>query len=212
MKTFALMLLSAALGIQAVAQSGPFLFVVRNSNPNKPEMTQGQVDSIMAGHMANIGRLAEEGKLLAAGPFHGGGGIFVLATESKDTARMWLSTDPGVRAQRWTIELLPYQPILGSICKVGEKFEMTSYTFLRLTMQGSADRTALRSAMDRLRALVPPDSVVTEGMFPQDGGSILAVRGEWSDSVFQVIPEVRNGAATLVKKKLWIARGAFCER
>src|SRR3989339_527286 len=95
------------------ANAQPYLFVFLNTNPNKPVLPKEQVDSIMAGHMANIGRLAKEGKLLIAGPFYDGGGIFVLATASKDTAWEWLRTDPGVRANRWNIELLPYHPRRG---------------------------------------------------------------------------------------------------
>ena len=109
-----LLLLTLAPGLRG--ESGPFLFVFLNTNPNKPELPKEQVDSLMAGHLANIERLAKEGKILAAGPFYGGGGIFVMATASRDTAWEWLKTDPGVRANRWIIELLPYTPRIGSVC------------------------------------------------------------------------------------------------
>ncbi|MEX1137961.1 MAG: YciI family protein [Bacteroidota bacterium] len=212
MRTIRGLILFLILSQPALAQSGPFLFVFLNNNPHKTELPKAKVDSLMAGHLANITRLANEGKLLAAGPFHGGGGVFVLGTNSTDSARTWLSTDPGIRASRWIIELMPYEPLRGSICRVGESYEMTSYTFVRSTVTGDAGPTALQAWMGRLREVVPQDSIVTEGMFPQHKGTILVVRGEWEDSRFQELPEVKKGVVSLTKKKLWIAKGSFCER
>lgn len=57
----------------------------------------------MKGHMANINRLAKEGKLIVAGPFDGGG-VFILNTTSTDEARLWLNTDPGVQATDGTLK------------------------------------------------------------------------------------------------------------
>ena len=37
-----------------------------------------EVKKIMEGHLANINRLAKEGKLTAAGPLDEGGGIFIF--------------------------------------------------------------------------------------------------------------------------------------
>lgn len=62
------------------------------------------------GHMANINRLAEEGKLALAGPFLDAekvgdlAGLFLFRTESIDTARAWSQSDPAVQAGRFTME------------------------------------------------------------------------------------------------------------
>src|SRR5882672_9945137 len=115
------------------AQSYTFIFL--NSKKDKPVLPEEEVKKIMDGHLANISRLAKEGKLIVAGPFEGGGGIFILNTTSVDTAKVWLSTDPGIKANRWNIEILPYQPRIGSACAVGENYEMTNYQFVRFTAQ-----------------------------------------------------------------------------
>ena len=56
-------------------------------------------------------RMHEAGQLLHAGPFedHSGRnvrGMFILKTDSVDTAREWVSTDPAVKAGRLKPEFL----------------------------------------------------------------------------------------------------------
>jgi uncharacterized protein YciI len=61
-----------------------------------------RTDSIQAGHMANIGRMAERGALVAAGPFQGGGdmrGIFVFAPDA-DSLEGMLAGDPAIASGR----------------------------------------------------------------------------------------------------------------
>ena len=75
-----------------VAQTHTFVFL--NSRKDKPELPKEELDKLMDGHMKNIERLAKEGKLIVAGPFEGGGGIFIMNTSSVKEASEWLSTDP----------------------------------------------------------------------------------------------------------------------
>jgi uncharacterized protein YciI len=60
------------------------------------------VDSLFAGHMQNIGRLVNEGKLIVAGPMQkntaGYRGIFILNVKTVDEAKLLLDTDPAVKA------------------------------------------------------------------------------------------------------------------
>jgi uncharacterized protein YciI len=68
-------------------------------------------EKIQAGHMANIGRLAKEGKLLLAGPFADDGdlrGIFVFKVASMQEAQALVATDPAVQAGRLRVELHPW--------------------------------------------------------------------------------------------------------
>src|SRR5688572_16624600 len=90
------------------AQDKQYTFVFLNKKTDASQISAEESKKIMQGHMDNINRLAKEGKLLAAGPFKGGGGIFILNTTDLTEAKTWLSTDPGVQANRWNIELLPY--------------------------------------------------------------------------------------------------------
>jgi uncharacterized protein YciI len=78
----------------AFGQSSPYVFVFLNNKMHAEQLPKEEVDKIMEGHMANIQRLANEGKLIAAGPFQGGGGIFIFNTSSLDEAKFWLDTDP----------------------------------------------------------------------------------------------------------------------
>jgi uncharacterized protein YciI len=207
---FLIILASCSLG-----QSGPFLFVFLNTNPNKPELPKEQVDSIMAGHMANINRLAEEGKLIAAGPFYGGGGIFVLSTASTDSGRSWLKSDPGVRANRWIIEMIPYVPRIGSVCSVAKDYTMTSYTFVRYSRSGSAMKASVpeesNEHLEYINTALPKDSVVAEGVFSDGSGSVLVLRGEWDEAVFLREVAVQKKTLEVSLKRIYIAKGAFCE-
>jgi uncharacterized protein YciI len=209
-----LILFSSSLGF---AQNSSYTFVFLNSKKDKQELPQEEVKKIMDGHMANIGRLAKEKKLLAAGPFDGGGGIFIFNTTSVDTATKWLSTDPGVQAKRWNIEILPYQPRTGGVCPVGENYEMTNYHFIRFTAQVTKS-TAVKYP-DILRRhdeyvkekFSKTGNVITEGVFGNDGG-ILVLKGELQKEIFETDPGVQEGLLQVDIKKLYIAKGSFCEK
>ena len=198
------------------ANAQPYLFVFLNTNPNKPVLPKEQVDSIMAGHMVNIGRLAKEGKLLIAGPFYDGGGIFVLATASKDTAWEWLRTDPGVRANRWNIELLPYHPRQGSVCAVGESYTMTTYQFVRYTVAEGVPGEKVRKAWEtherHLRTFSPADSVVAEGMLGGEESAIFIYRGEPREAFIKADPALGENHLRATLREIFIARGSFCEK
>ena len=67
--------------------------------------------TIQEGHLANIQRLAKEGKLLLAGPFTDDGdlrGMFVFQAASLDEAKALCDTDPAVKAGRLRVELHPW--------------------------------------------------------------------------------------------------------
>jgi uncharacterized protein YciI len=75
-----------------------YVLVLLRTGPNKMPAGEGR-DKMFAGHFANIGRLADEKKLLVAGPLDGVDGLrglFVLATTDIEEARKWVATDPVV--------------------------------------------------------------------------------------------------------------------
>ena len=123
-------------------QSKTYSFVFLHKKSSAEQLPKEQLDKIMEGHLANIERLAKEGKLLVAGPFDGGGGIFILNTTSTDEARQWLSTDPGIQANRWDIEILPYTPRIGAVCVAKEPYEMVTYSFIRFVEKSTAMENA----------------------------------------------------------------------
>lgn len=65
------------------------------------EYTPDQRQEIQAGHMANIGKMAEMGKLVLAGPFFGNDdlrGIYIFDVQSIDEAKALTETDPAIQA------------------------------------------------------------------------------------------------------------------
>ena len=65
------------------------------------EYTERQRTEIQAGHMANINRLAKEGKMVLAGPFFGNEelrGLFFFAVESLEEAQKLTESDPAIKA------------------------------------------------------------------------------------------------------------------
>lgn len=72
--------------------------------------------TIQEGHLANIQRLADEGKLLLAGPFTDDGelrGLFVFQVGSMEEAKALCDTDPAVKAGRLRVELHPWYSAKG---------------------------------------------------------------------------------------------------
>ena len=78
-------------------------------------------DSIQAGHMANIGRMAEEGALLAAGPLLDGGtirGVLIFRADSTVRPRALVARDPAVKAGRLALDLYAWNAPAG----IGEPY------------------------------------------------------------------------------------------
>ncbi|AFL84908.1 hypothetical protein Belba_2348 [Belliella baltica DSM 15883] len=66
---------------------------------------------IQKGHMANITKLANEGKLVVAGPFINGGekrGVFIFDVATKEEAEALTNTDPAVKAGVLKMELVEW--------------------------------------------------------------------------------------------------------
>jgi uncharacterized protein YciI len=73
-----------------------YVFVVLRTGPTKVAAGQER-NEMFAGHMANIQRLANEGKLVYAGPLDGvdgARGIFIFAVENIDEAKALVATEP----------------------------------------------------------------------------------------------------------------------
>ena len=66
---------------------------------------------LQAAHMKNIQRMADEGKLVVAGPFLDGTalkGIYIFNVESVEEAKKLTETDPAIQAGSLEMELHPW--------------------------------------------------------------------------------------------------------
>jgi uncharacterized protein YciI len=200
----------------ATAQDKKYTFVFLNKNPDTDVITKEESAKIMEGHMANINKLASEGKLLAAGPFEGGGGIFIFGTTSQTDVESWLADDPGVKAKRWNIEMFLFQPRIGSVCPVKDPYEMVMYNFVRydavVTKQNATNYPQLmREHEVYLTKLPVQDTIISEGVLGQGETGMLVLKNEIALQTLENDPAVKDGLLSIVMKKLYIAKGSFCE-
>lgn len=90
-----------------------FVFCILKTGPKDASITdKKQRDEIFAGHMANIQRLAGEGKLALAGPFGKNDrtyrGLFIFNVTSIEEAQKLVDTDPVIKSGMMTAELTPW--------------------------------------------------------------------------------------------------------
>jgi uncharacterized protein YciI len=194
-----------------------YTFVFLHKRPDAPKLEKEESDKIMSGHMDNINKMAKEGKLLAAGPFDGGGGMFIFKSSSTKEVTEWISPDPGVKANRWNIEMLPYEPKIGGVCPVGEKYEMTSYTFIhfkpkifKFNVQEAGQTVEEHNKF--VKELAKGGNVVTHAVFGGIDGAMLVMKGEVSQEVIMEDPAVKAALFDVEFKKVYIAKGSFCEK
>ena len=78
--------------------------------PNQGQSGE-EAAELQKAHLANIQRLADEGKLLLAGPFADDGeirGIYIFDVTTIEEARSLTATDPAIQAGRLEMELHPW--------------------------------------------------------------------------------------------------------
>lgn len=90
----------------------PYTIVMLTTGTTKIE-DKAKMGELMKGHMSNIGKLANEGKIVIAGPFleknkENYRGMFIFNTKSKEEAEQWVKTDPAVQAGVFSYEIFPW--------------------------------------------------------------------------------------------------------
>lgn len=86
-------------------------YVIAFLKRGKTRLTGPEADDLQKAHLKNIIRLADEGKLVVAGPFRDDGevrGIFILNVETVEEAKKLTDTDPAVRRGTLQFELRPW--------------------------------------------------------------------------------------------------------
>ena len=214
MKPFLILLLWISSFASSAKPSRIFVFL--NKRTDIPELPKEKLDKMMEGHIANISKMKKDGRLLAAGPFDGGGGIFIFNSTSVEEVTQWLASDPGIRAERWKVEILPFTFRTGQTCSVKEPYEMTSYQFIRYTsyiakfnIQDVPEIFGKHD--DYLKGIKKTGNVISEGTFGDTDGGILIMKGDLDPTVIEMDPAVREGLLQTDIKKLWIAKGSLCE-
>jgi uncharacterized protein YciI len=104
--------LAESLGADERGMRSYVLVILKTGPTRVPDGAQRA--EMFAGHMANIRRLADEGKLVFAGPLDGVDGwrgMFIFATPEIDTARTYVATDPVITSGEMTAE---YHVLYGS--------------------------------------------------------------------------------------------------
>lgn len=89
-----------------------YVLAILKTGPKDAEIKDQARADIFTGHMQNIGKLADEGKLAVAGPFRKNDqnmrGLFILNVETVEEAAKLVDTDPAVHAGVFVVELTPW--------------------------------------------------------------------------------------------------------
>lgn len=89
-----------------------YVLCILKTGPNDAKIKGKERDVAFAGHMANISRLADEGKLTVAGPFGANTlsfrGLFIFDVSKVEDAKKLVETDPAVKAGIFVYELVPW--------------------------------------------------------------------------------------------------------
>jgi uncharacterized protein YciI len=105
-----------------------YVFVILKTGPNKIE-DKAKMSELFKGHMDNINKLAEEGKLTVAGPFvkndKGYRGIFIFNVKTLDEAKALLETDPTIKEKVLEAEMYEWygSAALGEYMDAHKKIE-----------------------------------------------------------------------------------------
>lgn len=89
-----------------------YVLCILKTGPKDAEIKGKERDEIFAGHFANIERLADEGKLVAAGPFGKNDksyrGLYIFNVPTVEEAAQLVALDPAVKAGVFVPDLTPW--------------------------------------------------------------------------------------------------------
>lgn len=204
------------VAFEASAQE-KYTFVFLHHRTDLAPLPKEESDKLMTGHMANIQKMASDGNLIAAGPLEGGGGIFIFKPSTTKEVEEWMSHDPGVQMNRWNIEMLKYEPLIGGVCVAKPPYEMTMYTFVhfkpkiyKFNVQEAGETVAKHVKF--IRQLGSGGNVIAYGSFGGEDGGVLVMKGDVQQEVILQDPAVTEALFEPEFRKLYIAKGAFCEK
>lgn len=180
-------------------------FTYLHSNPDRDEISNDSVMKLQEAHIKNITRLANEGIILAAGPFNNGGGIFIISASSMHELNEILITDPAIKAGRFRLENHPLQISQGELHKVDTGYTMTFYDFIQTdgTEKKFDFSSEISTASDSLE-------LVARLKFTDSSENILLIKNSSSTvSSDEIIKDLIHPAEIKLSKILWIAKESF---
>ena len=101
--------LAAQLGADDYGMKA-YVMAFLKKGPNRSQDSTTAAN-LQKAHLENIGRMAEAGKLVAAGPFMDNGdvrGIYIFNVATIEEARALTESDPAIKAGRLAMELHPW--------------------------------------------------------------------------------------------------------
>ncbi len=199
-KSAVLFFIFFVVSIQNCMGGDQYFFVFLNGKPDKAVLPDSVVKELMKSHFANIGRLVEAGKLVAAGPFAGVGGMFILKLGSFGEADSLLKADDAIKANRWNIEVYPLTITHGNLCKVPEKYEMIQYGFIRYKTNSLATKKLFDRGELKNNFFFTCD-------FPEKGESVAIGFLKKEELNYNEL----SAESILYFNNLYIAKGTFCE-
>jgi len=222
MKQFLFLCLLFSTTLAAGQTQGRYTFVFLNTNEERAELPKHEEDSLQAGHRANINRLVEERKMIAAGPFNNGGGIFLFDTNVEDTQAV-LDTDPAIAAGRFNLEVMAFDMAMGKICTLWDKPEeevtMTGYYLARFSNKNNGFMTQtsnhtvrhMRDAQRQFKGL----EVLGTLKFDENAGQVVVFKAPESDAYEEYFAKqklVKKGMMEVYVRQLYFPIGVFCEK
>ena len=196
-------------------------FVFLNSNPDRETLSETESVELQKAHLANIDSLYAQGKLTAAGPFDGGGGIFILVAKDSVQAEKLLHSDPAIEANRFQLEYFPFRIGTGGTCRYNEPVKMKSFTFLRWTLKDKEKLDEVISTRltikqnDFYTETHLRDSILIAGTFEKanQGIMVLHLSSEAEAKLLMETSPIHNsGKFDYTVQKLWTAEGTFCRK
>lgn len=104
-----------------------YVMALLKEGPNR-DQDSTEAARLQRAHLDNITRMAEEGKLVMAGPFFDDWevkGIYIFAVETVEEAEELTKTDPAIQAGRLVMELHPWYGS-AALMKAGEMHKMVA--------------------------------------------------------------------------------------
>ncbi len=220
MKTILItLLLSTIITTGHTKPAESYYFVFLNKNPDKEKLSEKKVNELQKAHLKNIERLLNEGIIVAAGPFNGGGGLFILKSESIEDVYKSLETDQAIAANRFIIEIFPLHIYNGHLCDVPDNYEMGTFQFIRLytnsITQDDLNKAIYDNRLYMKKLQYEHKLLLFHGKFNDKNDGLLIIDTNSEEDARELMeshPSVINGNITYELKTLWIAKETFCKK